>query len=92
MFKAWPLAKSAGVTSSSVLKCPNYKYGDFQCNAAMSLCKALKVCKHEKTKQIPRPYAPPPCLSMLDDAKVKDRSARTIYVCPMCGKHLLKAY
>lgn len=49
MFKAWPLAKSAGVTSSSVLKCPNYKYGDFQCNAAMSLYKALKVGKHGKT-------------------------------------------
>lgn len=43
MFKAWPLAKSAGVTTSSVIKCPNYKNGDFQCNAAMALYKALKV-------------------------------------------------
>lgn len=43
MWKAWPLAKGAGVTSSNVIKCPNYKYGDFQCNAAMSLYKTLKV-------------------------------------------------
>ncbi|CAN0385338.1 unnamed protein product [Pylaiella littoralis] len=42
MFKAWPLAKSAGITSSSVKKCMDYKNGDFQCNAAMSLFKALK--------------------------------------------------
>lgn len=43
MFKAWPLAKSKGITSSSVRKCLDYKNGDFQCNAAMSLFKALKV-------------------------------------------------
>ncbi|CAN0568441.1 unnamed protein product, partial [Ectocarpus sp. 12 AP-2014] len=43
MFKAWPLAKSAGITSSSVRKCADYKNGDFQCNAAMALFKALKV-------------------------------------------------
>ena len=43
MFKAWPLAKGAGITSSSVRKCPDYNNGDFQCNAAMSLFKALKV-------------------------------------------------
>lgn len=43
MFKAWPLAKSKGITSSSVRKCVDYKNGDFQCNAAMSLFKALKV-------------------------------------------------
>ncbi|CAM9393416.1 unnamed protein product [Ectocarpus fasciculatus] len=42
MFKAWPLAKSAGITSSSVRKCADYKNGDFQCNAAMALFKALK--------------------------------------------------
>ena len=48
MFKAWPLAKGSGVTSSGVVKCFNYKFGDFQCNAAMSLYKALKVetCLH----------------------------------------------
>lgn len=43
MVKAWPLAKEAGVTTSGVVKCINYKFGDFQCNAAMSLFKALKV-------------------------------------------------
>lgn len=43
MFKAWPLAKSKGISSSSVRKCVDYNHGDFQCNAAMSLFKALKV-------------------------------------------------
>lgn len=43
MLKAWPLAKSVGITSSSTKKCMDYKNGDFQCNAAMSLFKALKV-------------------------------------------------
>eukprot|EP00752_Nemacystus_decipiens_P016540 g14783.t1 len=42
MFKAWPLAESKGITSSCVRKCLDYKNGDFQCNAAMSLFKALK--------------------------------------------------
>ncbi|CAM9949316.1 unnamed protein product, partial [Hapterophycus canaliculatus] len=42
MFKAWPLAKSVGISTSSVRKCADYKNGDFQCNAAMSLFKALK--------------------------------------------------
>lgn len=45
MFKAWPLAKSVGISSSSVRKCADYNNGDFQCNAAMSLFKALKVSR-----------------------------------------------
>lgn len=43
LFKAWPSAKEVGVTSACVVKCPNYTYGDFQCNAAMSLYRQLKV-------------------------------------------------
>lgn len=43
LFRAWPTAKAAGVNSSSVVKCSNYKHGDFQCNVAMPLFTALKV-------------------------------------------------
>lgn len=43
MFRAWPQSKEVGLTSSNVVKCANYKNGDFQCNAAMSIFKALKV-------------------------------------------------
>ena len=43
ILRAWPLAASVGIPSSSVRKCSDYKNGDFQCTAAMPLFKALKV-------------------------------------------------
>lgn len=62
LFKAWPSAKGAGVTSSCVVKCPNYNYGDFQCNAAMSLYRALKVGREALSgdPELPALTAPPP--------------------------------
>lgn len=51
LFRAWPNAKTVGVTDSQVVKCSNYKHGDFQCNVAMPLYTALKVgLRHTKMK------------------------------------------
>ena len=91
MFKAWPLAKSAGVTSSSVLKCPNYNYGDFQCNAAMSLCKALKVGKNVKTN-VGAAVLPTTMLvvSRRRDSQRAIRYCTAIHVAPCMVKSILK--